>query len=365
MRQNAVRIKIQLMPASLYGLTHSNRNFADAYYWGKNQFNSAFPAALACYMRDKGTPANYLSLRADRTVTVSNLSFSEIFGTALPNNQLEFAFETTYNPYAAFVQDQLTTIDLVIKDLQGNFLRALEVKLTTLPDNSTANLAEERYGCELVIRSATLKYMALSVAQSCNTPQDKARIGELFDFCGTVRDWPNRVEARGVLQRVIAALETFFVEFADRQKPLLLQPVWKTVGKTPILADNCLDIFVWSDFALSRLFMDSARENAGDRITRQQRAALRFARFIYEGSRQDRVYQAPIFDGMTYDAQNDKEFSITGFKTNPYMRCPRLTNLAISKQEIRNIVLGGGQNHLSPERRFDAIIYFSTDLFVD
>ena len=32
-------------------------------------------------------------------------------------------------------------------------------------------------------------------------------------------------------------------------------------------------------------------------------------------------------------------------------------------QKIKNIILGGGQNLLSPERRFDAIIVNSPDLF--
>ena len=36
---------------------------------------------------------------------------------------------------------------------------------------------------------------------------------------------------------------------------------------------------------------------------------------------------------------------------------------AIFINEIKNIILGGGQNLLSPERRFDAIIVNSPDLF--
>jgi HindVP restriction endonuclease len=35
----------------------------------------------------------------------------------------------------------------------------------------------------------------------------------------------------------------------------------------------------------------------------------------------------------------------------------------IKKNDIENIILGEGQNLLSPERRFDAIIYNSPDLF--
>jgi len=46
------------------------------------------------------------------------------------------------------------------------------------------------------------------------------------------------------------------------------------------------------------------------------------------------------------------------------MSCQNLTNPRITKQEIKNIILGGGQNLLSPERRFDAIIFNSPELFL-
>lgn len=353
------------MPPSLYGITHSNRNFSDPHYWGKNQFNSSFPAALACYMRDKGIPAVYIELDEDCKTQVVERDFDFIFGTTLPNDQLSFAFESIYEPFRNFVEDQLVSIDLVLKDTNGNYIRPFEIKLTTLPDNSTCMLAESQYGCELVLRSATLKYMALSIAESCNNEADKARIRELFAFCGPIQDWRNEVEAARYLPQIVEALETFFSEFSSRQKPILLQPIWKTHGKAPLLADSCLDIFVWSDFALSRLFMSSARDFRVETISRFKRAALRLARFLYDSSRLGKVYLAPIYDGMTYGPQTDKEFALSGNKTNLIMRNPRLTNLAIGKDEIKNIILGGGQKYLSPERRFDAIIYFATDLFSD
>lgn len=135
------------------------------------------------------------------------------------------------------------------------------------------------------------------------------------------------------------------------------------MGKSATLADHCLDIFVWSDFALTRLFMNSALSANSEAVTRQQRTALRLARFLYEVSKKGKVYQEPIYDGMTYNNQNDKEFSISGVKTNPYMRCDRLMKPLLHKNKIKEIILGGGQKFLSPERRFDAIIYFSTELF--
>ena len=36
--------------ASLFGQKYSNRDYSKAKYWGKNQFNSSFPASLVAYM---------------------------------------------------------------------------------------------------------------------------------------------------------------------------------------------------------------------------------------------------------------------------------------------------------------------------
>jgi hypothetical protein len=45
------------------------------------------------------------------------------------------------------------------------------------------------------------------------------------------------------------------------------------------------------------------------------------------------------------------------------MSCKNLTKPRIHKDEIKHIILGGGQNLLSPERRFDAIVFNSPELF--
>ena len=70
-----------------------------------------------------------------------------------------------------------------------------------------------------------------------------------------------------------------------------------------------------------------------------------------------------IIDSLSYNTKNDKAFSSAGHVTYKYMKCKRLINPIIDKNEIKNIVLGGGQKFLSPERRFDAIIYNSPNLF--
>jgi hypothetical protein len=45
------------------------------------------------------------------------------------------------------------------------------------------------------------------------------------------------------------------------------------------------------------------------------------------------------------------------------MKSPELLNPRITKEEVRNIILGGGQNYLSPERRFDGIILSNPEIF--
>ncbi len=70
-----------------------------------------------------------------------------------------------------------------------------------------------------------------------------------------------------------------------------------------------------------------------------------------------------IIDTLSYNTKNDKAFSVSGRITHSYMMSEELRQPRIQKNEIRNIIVGGGQNLLSPERRFDAIVYNSPNLF--
>ena len=349
---------------SLFGIERSNRNFSDSYYWGKNQFNSAFPVALACYMRSKQLPLVYVKFKDIHHTEIGELDVAQLFGSTQANEQLHFSFETRFDQFRSCVHDELPPIDLVVGEGDPvRQIRPIEVKLTTLPDNTTEGLSEDKYGAELVIRSATTRYMALSMSQAVSA--HRSRVREIFQpVFARVREWNSKAEMLQLSGKAVSALELFLTEFKHLQSPLLMQPIWKTVGKSPVLAEQCLDIFVWSDFALTHLFLDSARRpRDANGISRYLRAALRLSRFLYERSLSDKVFQAPIYDGMTYDNQNDKEFAIAGTRSRELMACDRLVKPAIAKGEIKNIILGGGQKHLSPERRFDAILYFSTDLF--
>ena len=143
--------KVPTLP-SLYGIKKSNR--MGAHLWGKNQFNSTFPTALACWMRDQKIKPVYISLNKDLTTSASDsvLSFDDVFNSKSPTEELEFHFETVYGPYKSYDFDKLDHIDLVIKQ-DGKFLRPLEIKLTVVPDNATEKKFDQLlWGAELVIR---------------------------------------------------------------------------------------------------------------------------------------------------------------------------------------------------------------------
>jgi hypothetical protein len=317
-------------------------------------------------MGHKGLDPVYIRFGATSKPKISSITVAKVLGSSRNTHSLHFAFEHRFEPFESLLHDALKPIDLVVcGGDESKPLRPLEVKLTTLPDSTTEQLDHSQFGAELVIRSATTRYMALSMGQTVLSHRKSVKA--IFQpSMAKIRSWDSVAEMKPLALKIVSALEVFLSEHAASEVPLLLQPIWKTVGKSSQLEEHCLDTFVWSNFAIAHLFLAAAKSSAADgtdKISRPLRTALRLARFLSEVSEKDRVYQDPIFDGMNYGHQNDKEFAIAGTKTNPLMSCPQLTQPRITKQEIKNIILGGGQKWLSPERRFDAIIYFSRDLF--
>ncbi len=105
-----------LLKPGLFGLWFTNRDFTKLKYWGKNQFNSSFPASLACYMHSIGINPVYLSLDRDRRVNHSKISLENLFGLPPLTEQLHFAFETVFSPYAIYAKGTVPRADLVTID---------------------------------------------------------------------------------------------------------------------------------------------------------------------------------------------------------------------------------------------------------
>lgn len=100
---------------SLFGLNNSNRDFSKAESWGKNQFNSSFPAALSCYLDDQEIAANYISI-ANQEFGISLIDIAVVLGIKPSKNNTYFAFEAQHTPFQKYVIGSLPRTDLVIQD---------------------------------------------------------------------------------------------------------------------------------------------------------------------------------------------------------------------------------------------------------
>lgn len=346
------------MPSGLYGIAHSNR--ADNKHWGKNCFNSSFPTATANYMLANNIPAVYIHLDnvdGQLRVVADEIPISQVFncGDRQPTD-LYFSFESVFEPYQQYSFDAIDGIDLVVKDTDGNFLAPMEVKLTVMPDNSTCSKREELWGSEIVIRAATTSYCALGMYDSVR--EDARHIREIFEeACSSIQMWDNDFEMTHKMSSLVQSINTFQREYYQHQKPLLMQTIWKTQGKSHTLADQAFDIVVWSDYAFSRLFIDGASEPATT-MSRPMRATARLARCLWELSRSGRIRIVDIYRQMAFGNQTDKEFSLNGQKWRNYVNGDRIVTPILPKTVVNEIIEDGYIDNLSPERRLDQTLYF-------
>lgn len=343
---------------SLFGLSKTNRDFSKKDSWGKNQFNSSFPASLCCYLASKSIDANYLSIQNGK-YDPTTIKIKDVFGISADSEDLYFAFEAQHTPFQKCVIGTLPRTDIVIQEEStGKCLSGLEVKLTALPDNTTCSLEDHLYGSEIVVRPDTIVYLACSLSLS-SKEKLREHLGEF-----KIDDWSDASQVLPHIESIVTAIENISLAIEKKQKPFLLQPIWKTTGKSPVLAEQCLDIFVWSDAGFSNFISKIANKSPNaNKITRQTRTAIWLYKMLKDFIEHGKFDHEEIIDNLSYNTKNDKAFASAGNVTNKYMSTERLETPIIAKSEIKNIILGGGQNMLSPERRFDAIIFNSPELF--
>ncbi|MCM2982308.1 HindVP family restriction endonuclease [Niallia circulans] len=348
----------------LFGLSNSNRDFSKSNSWGKNQFNNSFPAALISYMHFRRIEPVYIVLDNNLNTIHKNISVPDLFGIDPTNSRLYYAFERDYSPFQKFVEGTLPRVDLVTMDNStGNCLRGIEIKLTALPDNSTHLLMEQSYGSELVVRPDTIVYLGISIATHFERRR-KDLLEILRPSCDKITDWSSIIDVLPHIPEMINALDTVLLEQISSQMPLVMQPIWKTDGKSPILSEHCLDTFVWSDYAFTRLFIDITKESyQSEGITRIMRTSVWLVKMLYDFARYGKIDHRKIIDEQSYNTKNDKAFALSGMRTHLYMSSNELTKPRIKRDEVKNIILGGGQKLLSPERRFDAVIVNTPGLF--
>jgi hypothetical protein len=349
----------QEISSGLYGIKHSNRTTEN--HWGKNCFNSSFPTSVACYMlaNDISAIYNKLQIVDDKLRVVSSeISLRDVFNSKeMRFDDIDFRFESRFEPYQKYSFDPIDGIDLVVKSTNGEFLSPLEVKLTVLPDSTTYKKPEDDWGCEMVVRSATTSYCALGMFDSVRENSSSVR-GIFEKSCSDIGSWTNDYEMSHKTVALSECINTFQWQYLDKQKPLVMQTMWKTKGQSPFLADNAFDIVVWSDYAFSRLFVDRAL-GIEPTMSRHMRASAKLARCIWELSKSGKIRLAEIYRQMAFDNQTDKEFSISGQGWRNYISSERIAKPILSKSILSEIIEPGYIERLRPERRFDQTLYFT------
>ena len=151
-------------------------------------------------------------------------------------------------------------------------------------------------------------------------------------------------------------------DMCAKQKPLIIQPIWKTEGNKMRLKDDCLDVFVWSNLSIIQMCCTEDSSNIS-RLNRFHRTIIWIYKMLLDYVTYDTFDYKRIIRLQSYNLANDKAFSMPGAKSRAFLKNEQIVKPRISKFEIKNIILGGGQDLLSPERRFDAVLVNSPDIF--
>jgi len=354
-------LQTQSKVPGLFGQRHSSRDYTKADSWGKNQFNSSFPASLVAYMYSKGLKPIFIKTDVNNTIVHGEISSKDLFGIDPLSDDAYYNYEAGFAPYEKYYQGE--HIDLVMLNNRTNeVLSGLEVKLTALPDNTTKSSAEKDWGTEIVMRPPTICFLACSICEHYNTLEKKERLRSLLRRVPQINHWEEIEEVLTQYTNILNSILAVASDMCDYQKPLIIQPIWKTEGNKMRLKDDCLDVFVWSNLAIIQMCCTEDSSNLR-KLNRFHRTIIWLYKMLLDYVTYDTFDYKRIIRLQSYNLANDKAFALPGAKSRVFLKNDIVVKPRISKYEIKNIILGGGQDLLSPERRFDAVLVNSPDLF--
>lgn len=353
---------IEGVDPGLFGQKHSSRDYRYEDSWGKNQFNSSFPASLVAYMGSRGIAPVFICTDKQNQICHKPITATQLLGIDPLSDNAYYDYEAGYFPYEQYyTATKKEKIDLVMIDRERQSpVSGLEVKLTTLPDNTTKDLPDGDYGSEIVVRSPTILFLACSICSQYDTPKGRVRLHALLNTIGAeIKNWSEIRQVAPHYEAIKTAILQVSTDICRKQVPLIMQPIWKTNRMLTDFADQCLDVFVWSNLSVIQMALREAP--AVDDISRNQRTIIWLYKMLWDFTQFGKFNYTDIVNDLAYNYKTDKAFAISGKLTNPFMRCHELESPRISKYEIKNIILGGGEKYLSPLSDFDlreAIIQF-------
>lgn len=354
----------QSVKPGLFGQKHSSRDYTKAECWGKNQFNSSFPASLVAYMDSKGINPIYICTNQDNEIIHEPITGKKLLGIDPLSDDAYYNFEAGYSPYEKYYQGEREKIDLVMLNRKTNdVLSGLEVKLTAIPDNTTKTRDEGEWGSEIVMRPPTICFLACSICANYSNLEEKEKLRKMLRNVPQINHWEEIEEVLPHYHEILSSILAISTDMCKKQKPLIIQPIWKTDGNKMRLRDECLDVFVWSNLSIIQMCCTENITNI-KRINRFHRTIIWLYKMLLDYVTYDIFDYKRIIRLQSYNLANDKAFALPGTKSNAFLKKDIILKPRISKYEIKNIILGGGQDLLSPERRFDAVLVNSPDIFI-
>ena len=348
----------------LFGQKHSSRDYTKSECWGKNQFNSSFPASLVAYMYHKSIEPIYICTNKKNEIVHRTIGADILLGINPLCDDAYYNFEAGFFPYEKFYQGEREKIDLVMLNRKtNNVLAGLEVKLTAIPDNTTKSRPQSEWGTEIVMRPPTICFLACSICSNYDTLEGKDKLRKMLRNVPQINHWEEIDEVLPHYNEILDSILTISTDMCDIQKPLIIQPIWKTEGNKMRLLDDCLDVFIWSNLSVIQM---CCLEDSKDikKINRFHRTIIWLYKMLLDYVTYDIFDYKRIIRLQSYNLANDKAFALPGSKSHFLLKKDVILKPRVSKYEIKNIILGGGQDLLSPERRFDAVLVNSPDIFV-
>ena len=315
-------------------------------------------------MGSKNIDPVFICTNKNNEITHKYISPAKLLGIDPLSDEAYYDYEAGYYPYEQYyTASKKEKIDLVmINRVTQSPASGLEVKLTTLPDNTTKDLPDSEYGSEIVVRSPTILFVACSICSCYDTPKGKNKLHEILNTIGQeIKDWSEIRQIAPHYPVIKDAILAVSKDLVNKQVPLIIQPIWKTSRNLTDLEENCLDVFVWSNLSVIQMAL---RESTPDNdISRNQRTIIWLYKMLWDFTQFGKFNYTDIVNSLSYKYKTDKAFAISGKLTNPFLRCKELEKPRVSKFEIKNIILGNGQKLLRPERRFDAYLVSHPELF--
>ena len=294
----------------LLGQIHSSRDYTKADSWGKNQFNSSFPASLVAYMYKKGIKPIYITVNKKNAIAYDEIENTDLFGINPLSENAYYNFEAGFAPYEKFYQGDREHIDLVMLDYStGKPLSGLEVKLTALPDNTTKSQPESDWGTEIVMRPPTICFLACSICENYSTPKGKERLRSMLRQVPQINHWEEIDEVLPHYTKILDSVLAISTDMCNKQRPLIIQPIWKTEGNKMRLKDNCLDVFVWSNLSIIQMCCTEDSSNIR-RLNRFHRTIIWIYKMLLDYVTYDTFDYKRIIRLQSYNLANDKAFSM-------------------------------------------------------